>query len=654
MDAWLGSPIAMGDYSVLPSHELSYVLSKDGRASSGLFFKFVDRAWQFASSQLEAFEWPEDVVDDCVGELEKIVEIGTRGEEISVDIETRGLGLDSPISCIGFATARDACCVQLPLSIESEELVRRILASGIHIYQNGTAFDRRVLAHHGYELTPDYHDTLLAAAILDPQLPKNLGALTSAEFHGEAHKAEFKGDVESGVLTGGIWGSTDPAIERDRRRYCMRDAFVTLLVWQRQKQRLKTYGQKLYADLHRLDKICQEMRDNGFCWNEKKAKELEDHYQALLDESSKPLIEFAQRLGIYDLNLASPTQLADIYFNKFNVQPLKWSKKTGKPSLDEDVLVAYVSSDNVAASEFSKKLLEVRGYEKLLGTYIQGWREQVKDGKVHGRWQAFAAITGRFGCKDVGLMTTPASMRPLLMAAPGTEIAECDRSQLEIRTIALLADIKLFRKTYDEGGDVYLNVARMMSNKPFLERGTEEGEKARQLAKTTVLSCNYMAGDETVFRMMYADDDIRKIYPDLKMSQTSALRRAYLASVPELPKWWDQITAEVEKLGGYLEENSGRFIRCYGHPDGAFASSFKNQAWGSEIMKRSLFAIREDLKADEQILAQVHDAVVCQSPSGKRLEDMMVKNMTSTESYRGRQILIPCTVKRGVGYGEVK
>jgi hypothetical protein len=106
--------------------------------------------------------------------------------------------------------------------------------------QNISAFDRPVLQHHGYELTPRYEDSLLAASILDPQLPKNLGALVSAEVHAEAHKAAFKADKETGVMSG-MWDSTDPAVERERRIYCLRDSYVTLLVWQRQKQRLREY-----------------------------------------------------------------------------------------------------------------------------------------------------------------------------------------------------------------------------------------------------------------------------------------------------------------------------------------------------------------------------------------------------------------------------
>lgn len=242
LEAWAGAPQSVQDgLSVISTWDPGYVLNPKGTRYALVWSKHLERVVKFAGGQLKAFEWPKDVVDDCTRELEKIAEVAESGGEVSVDIETRSLGLDSAISCVGFATSGNACCVQLPLSSVDEKLVRRILSSGVMVGQNISAFDRRVLKRAGYELTPYYEDTMLAASILDPQLPKNLGALASAEFHASAHKAEFKTDRESGIMLGD-WTSTDPAVERERRIYCLRDSYITFLLWQVQKRRLSEYG----------------------------------------------------------------------------------------------------------------------------------------------------------------------------------------------------------------------------------------------------------------------------------------------------------------------------------------------------------------------------------------------------------------------------
>jgi hypothetical protein len=243
-DDWIGAPLdgQWGGVRVIPTWGPGFILKADGSRFGGVFGAHVWRAAYLATGRLGDFEWPEVVVDGPeLGQvLVRIRDAVLSGGVVSVDIETRGLGLTSEISCIGFATDRDSCCIQLPCSAEDDALVRAILSNGTMVGQNISAFDRGVLSHHGYALTPHYEDTLLAASILDPQLPKNLGALVSSEYHAEAHKAAFKADKETGVLQG-MWDSTDPGVERERRIYCQRDAYMTLMVWNRMKQRLKEY-----------------------------------------------------------------------------------------------------------------------------------------------------------------------------------------------------------------------------------------------------------------------------------------------------------------------------------------------------------------------------------------------------------------------------
>jgi DNA polymerase I-like protein with 3'-5' exonuclease and polymerase domains len=228
---------------VLASWDPYQIATPKGSRYAAVWVGHLDRYVKLATGQLPPFEWPEVIVDDSpklTAALSRTAWLAENGGEVSVDIETRGLGLDSAISCIGFASNVGACCIQLPVSGVEGDYVRRILANGIMVGQNIAAFDRRVLSRAGYALTDKWEDTMLAASILDPQLPKNLGFLSSSEFHNEAWKAEHKTDVETGVMTGN-WDSRDPDVERERRVYCARDAYVTLLLWNRQKQRLSEY-----------------------------------------------------------------------------------------------------------------------------------------------------------------------------------------------------------------------------------------------------------------------------------------------------------------------------------------------------------------------------------------------------------------------------
>lgn len=252
LDPWVGAPTdAIWEGArCIPTYSPGWILKPDGSAYAPTFATHLWRAAYLCDGRLKDWEWPPDIVDEGEALTFTLASLARRaacGEEISVDIETRGKGTKAEISCIGFAADWQetnnihACCIQLPFkNPRDEELVRQILRKGVMLGQFITNFDRPCLDHHGYDLTPHYEDTLLAASILDPQVPKGLGFLTSSEFHAPAHKAEFKTDKDTGVMQGD-WDSRDPEVERRRRIYCLRDAFVTLLVRKRQKQRLAEY-----------------------------------------------------------------------------------------------------------------------------------------------------------------------------------------------------------------------------------------------------------------------------------------------------------------------------------------------------------------------------------------------------------------------------
>lgn len=411
-------------------------------------------------------------------------------------------------------------------------------------------------------------------------------------------------------------------------------------------------GWKLYNLAKKKDIICQNMYDNGWNWSFENAARLRSEYEAKVEQASAPLIKLAEKLGVPGINLASPKQLRDLYFNKFKVPAVLWTE-TGEPSLNEDALTVYVASDNPVASEFSKRLLDVRGYEKLLGTYIIGCAPAPGKRRVHGKWKQ-GPVTGRLACTGVPLQTFPGSMRPLLCAEEGTELVECDKSQIEIRLIGVQADIRLFRETYDRGGDVYLDVARAMFQKPHLDKRTEEGKKLRQLSKSVTLGSNYMGQEDTLHRLMYANPEVRAIYPDLSVRQVAALRRAYLSSVPELPKWWQMLIDLASKTGEYVEKVSGRIVAFVGPPDGPFYASYRNQALAAFLVDNEWINIYDDLEAGEEMKGQCHDAVVAQSPNGLALEQKMVGHMTTDITFEGRSMHLPCEAKRGFSWADCK
>lgn len=247
--SWYGSPLVFPNTegnqptSAIASRSPTELTTKAGRRHTGHWTKHVERAAMLADGRLSRFEWPEIVTDACTPALHRVLKEIREGRDWGFDIETDGLTKDANISCVSIAVETLSVCVQLPMTIEEEVIVREILTFKGMCGQNIGYYDRPLLEYQGWVLHPEFNDTLFAASVLDPQMDKDLHSLIAGEFAAEAHKAGFKTDVDTGVLQGNIWSSTDPKIAKERRLYCAKDSYTSLLIWLVQKQRLAAYGE---------------------------------------------------------------------------------------------------------------------------------------------------------------------------------------------------------------------------------------------------------------------------------------------------------------------------------------------------------------------------------------------------------------------------
>jgi hypothetical protein len=239
ISAWIGAPIntQWPGIRAVPTYSPGFILKPDGSRYAPIFGVHTWRAAHLSDGRLPDWEWGHIVISEP---LEALREIGDRVDEgapYAMDIEADGKGMapERRITCIGFAVEGLAVSVRLPFESEDvEDLVRGILANGTMWTQNGLAYDVPMLKARGFDVTSDVHDCLLAAAILDPQIERNLGFLASSEFHSEAHKQEYRQNRSP-------WDTEDPEEIRQLLTYNAKDAAVTLLVGMRQLQRLAEY-----------------------------------------------------------------------------------------------------------------------------------------------------------------------------------------------------------------------------------------------------------------------------------------------------------------------------------------------------------------------------------------------------------------------------
>lgn len=412
--SWYGSPLVLRDSqggesaSAIASRSPAELTTKAGRRHTGHWTKHVERAAMLADGRLEKFKWPKETVDvgECVPALKRVVRAVRKSALYGFDLESDGLKLDSNISCVSVGTVTESVCIQFPPTPEEYRLLVEILRHPGMVGQNVGYFDRPLLQYQGWHLHDDFFDTVFAASVLDPQQDKDLHALVAGEFAAEAWKAGFKTDVDTGVLQGGIWGSTDPKVARERRIYCGRDQYTTLQVALIQKQRLQSYGQSFLDDLMFQYPISMQMRRTGMLWNRPAAERLDRRWSrkkrvALLRaqrEAAKVGPEFA------NLNPGSPTQLRKLFFERCGLAPTHWTKNEAKKtsSTGYDAMMAIKKqADNRFASQIAQFILDYRDADKMLGSYIRGMAPPPGKDRVYGAWKVHATVSGRWGCSKL-------------------------------------------------------------------------------------------------------------------------------------------------------------------------------------------------------------------------------------------------------------
>ena len=417
---WIGAPLTpeapyipkkskkrilyRGDYSqftVLPTFHPTFCRYRQP-AYQPVFARFVDRAWKLATGQLKPWKWPEIVVE--VGEemVDGLYKILHSDLSIGVDVETAG---DDPVQanllCIGFATTKIAVSVPWPLDgyvqfgPRIRQLVEEILASpNRKILQNGK-HDEISLSVHNLPLRNFAFDTMLAHALIAPELPHDLGFITALEYHNPRHKSEFH--VESDSKGMAKFTKADPIA---LRTYNAKDAFVQVALEAPLVEQLNEVhrGDELMAQYMGLARISMKMQRRGIRVNPAKFKR---HRKALKQRKKGALYDLraiAKTAGIKELNPNSNKLIKSLFFEKLGIRPRRYSEKTNSPKLDEEELQNLLTSENPTAALASRALLRYRRWSKLLSTYIDKLPTKTSRGvlSVRPSWKVHGTITGRW------------------------------------------------------------------------------------------------------------------------------------------------------------------------------------------------------------------------------------------------------------------
>jgi DNA polymerase-1 len=163
-----------------------------------------------------------------------------------------------------------------------------------------------------------------------------------------------------------------------------------------------------------------------------------------------------------EFNINSPPQLAEILFDKLNLQaPSKRgrgkSRSTAADILEELALV----------HELPRKVLEYRELAKLKSTYLDALPKLIhpETRRLHTSLSQTGTATGRLSSSEPNLQNVPVrtelgrKIRAAFVAEPGCTLVSADYSQIELRILAHFSDDPVLVEAFRKGEDIHSRTA---------------------------------------------------------------------------------------------------------------------------------------------------------------------------------------------------
>ena len=164
----------------------------------------------------------------------------------------------------------------------------------------------------------------------------------------------------------------------------------------------------------------------------------------------------------FEFNVGSPQQLAEVLFDKLNLQPPRRSRAKSRST------AADVLEELAAVHELPKKVIEFRELTKLKSNYADVLPRLIhpESGRLHTRFCQTGTATGRLSSSNPNLQNIPIrtelgrEIRAAFVSAPGSLLLSADYSQIELRILAHLSEDPVLTEAFQRGEDIHSRTAQ--------------------------------------------------------------------------------------------------------------------------------------------------------------------------------------------------
>jgi len=517
------------------------------------------------------------------------------------------------------------------------------------VMQNG-AYDIGVLWYNQHILVENlWMDTLIAAHVCWPELPRDLG---------------FLGSICLDVIP---W-KNGSAKTKD---YNPADAANTLGIAEVLDKELDAQEVRHTFDFEmNLIPVALMMQLQGIEVNVEKQQELIESWTIKRNRLKADLSALIGK----DINFNSPKQMSQLLYFDLGL-PVQYKRRksvkdTRTMTCDAAALrtLARLVPDNPVFNlilDYKKagtllRFLDVKlspenrvhtSYN-ITGAASDDEEDTKKTKRSFGRWSSSKSIILPFGSGN--LQNIPPEARKMYTARPGWKIIEADYAQAEAVVVAyLVGDQKLKQMFKDAFGLSHTEKAKYDIHKLTFAQmiGIDIDQvtpEQRTAGKTVRHATSYSAGPQVLANRL-----------GLKLAEAKKLMDLYHKANPALRMWYSSIQEEI-KRSRTLTNLLGRkhkFLDRWGDPLFRSSYSFKPQSTVGDLLNESLLKVYDsllDVPYEIMILLQLHDAiyVMVEDENVDTTIKLMRKHMIRELTYGNESFIIDCDFKLKTSWAE--
>ena len=224
--------------------------------------------------------------------------------------------------------------------------------------------------------------------------------------------------------------------------------------------------------------VLAQMERNGVRIDTKSLEETSHQFADRMNEIEKEIYQISGET----FNISSPKQVGEVLFDKLRITDKAKKTKTGQYITSEEVLQNLKGKHPVV-----DKILDYRGYRKLLSTYIDALPKLINPstGHIHTTFNQAITSTGRLSSSNPNLQNIPIrddngrEVRKAFIPDEGNLFFSADYSQIELRIMAHLSEDENLIEAFLEGHDIHAATAAKIFKKPIEEVTPDERRKAK-------------------------------------------------------------------------------------------------------------------------------------------------------------------------------